>query len=172
MVQNVKPTIISEGMTYKKRLEEEIAALTPQLTRHAKKLMNRYCKSDIEDLVQETIYTALKNIDKYNEKGKLSAWLYKIMRNIYLNDICHKQRVPNATEFIYSDIQTNDPTDGLCSIQLLEQLISCLDKKKRDIVIARLTGYSYKEIAEMYNIPLGTVKSRLHKAKALLESMI
>lgn len=172
MVQNVKATFISEGKTYKNRLEKEIVALTPQLTCRAKKLLNRNCKADIEDLVQETIYAALKNIDKYNEKGKLSAWLYKIMRNIYLNDICHKQKEPIASENISTHSLTTEPTDELCSMKLLEQLISCLDKKKQDIVIARITGYSYKEIATMYNIPLGTVKSRLHKAKALLESMI
>ncbi len=132
-----------------------------------------------KDLVQETMYRALANKDKYNVGTNIRAWLYTIMRNIFINNYRRKARqatifdnTPN--EFLLNMPQgavTNDAIAGL-SLKEVKTAIHQLPEIFRNPFLLYFDGYKYHEIAEMLDEPLGTIKSRIHFARKLLKAQI
>jgi RNA polymerase sigma-70 factor (ECF subfamily) len=124
------------------------------------------------DLVQETSYKALKNKKRLQNDDHIRAWLYTILKNTYINYLRsshYRQLVYDSDELVaHSDSNeergTVLPDEELVRKELRE-LISCLPVKFEKPIDMLLAGYSYKEIAEKMDIPIGTVKSRIHLGK-------
>ena len=141
---------------------------------------------DAEDLVQETYLKAYKYYDKFQEGTNLKAWLFKIMKNTFINAYRKKQQVPPETDF--SDIEESfeslvseeakrddkSPEDELLSGVLDEDIQRALDSLPSDfrmvVLLADLEGFTYKEIAGILEVPVGTVMSRLYRGRRLLEA--
>ena len=122
-----------------------------------------------KDLVQETMYRALANKDKYNVGTNIKAWLYTIMRNIFINNYRRKAKqstifdsTPN--EFLLNLNQGAVTNDAVAKINLKEvqEAIHHLPEIFRNPFLLYFDGFKYHEIADMLGEPLGTIKSRIH----------
>jgi RNA polymerase sigma-70 factor (ECF subfamily) len=132
-----------------------------------------------KDLTQETLFRALANKDKYHVGTNIKAWMYTIMRNIFINDYRRKSRqqtifdnTPN--EFLLDHNQSAVKNAAISGIQQkeIETAIHHLPDIFRYPFQLYFEGYKYNEIADFLKEPLGTVKSRIHFARKLLKEAI
>ncbi len=132
-----------------------------------------------KDLTQETLYRALANKDKYNVGTNVKAWMYTIMRNIFINNYRRKSRqntifdnTPN--EFLLDHNQTAVANSAESNLKLkdIQAAIQKLPDIFRNPFIMYYEGYKYNEISEFLQEPLGTIKSRIHFARKLLKEEI
>ncbi len=132
-----------------------------------------------KDLFQETLYRALANKDKYNVGTNVKAWLYTIMRNIFINNYRRKSKqntifdsTPN--EFLLNLNQGAVANDAITKINMKEvqEAIYQLPDIFKKPFLLYFDGYKYHEIADMLQEPLGTIKSRIHFARKLLKNQI
>lgn len=142
--------------------------------------------ADAEDLVQETYLKAYRYYDKFEEGTNFKAWLFKILKNTFINSYRKKQKTPPLSDFaevqeIFESRVRDDnpqkiksPEEELLASVLDEDVKKALDSLPPDyrmaVVLADLEGFAYKEIAEILDVPLGTVMSRLYRGRKLLES--
>jgi len=138
-------------------------------------------REDANDLLQETFLKAFRFLDKFEEGTNAKAWLYRIMRNTYINEYRRMKRQPEVLEYDeqLTPYQMLPSTEGH-SFNLQRQLehtlpdevadaISRLPERFKSVVVLRdIEDLPYEEIAEALEIPIGTVRSRLHRARALL----
>lgn len=132
-----------------------------------------------KDLIQETLYRALANKEKYNVGTNIKAWLYTIMRNIFINNYRRKSKqstifdsTPN--EYLLNLNQTAVSNEAIAGINLKEvqKAIYHLPEIFRNPFLLYFDGFKYHEIADMLGEPLGTIKSRIHFARKLLKTQI
>jgi RNA polymerase sigma-70 factor (ECF subfamily) len=141
---------------------------------------------DAEDLVQETYLKAYRYYDKFEEGTNFKAWLFKIMKNTFINNYRKQQQAPRESDF--ADIedsfeiavakeaggQTRSPEEEFLENVLDEDVQRALDELPTDyrmvVLLADLEGFSYKEIAEILEVPVGTVMSRLYRGRRLMEA--
>lgn len=132
-----------------------------------------------KDLFQETLYRALANKDKYNVGTNIKAWLYTIMRNIFINN--YRRKVKQATildstpnEFLINLNQAvvNNSAESSLRIKDIQDAIHHLPEIFRNPFLLYFDGFKYHEIADMLSEPLGTIKSRIHFARKLLKEQI
>ncbi len=132
-----------------------------------------------KDLIQETLYRALANKEKYNVGTNIKAWLYTIMRNIFINNYRRKSKqstifdsTPN--EYLLNLNQTAVANEAIAGINLKEvqKSIYHLPEIFRNPFLLYFDGFKYHEIADMLGEPLGTIKSRIHFARKLLKTKI
>jgi RNA polymerase sigma factor (sigma-70 family) len=132
-----------------------------------------------KDLLQETMYRALANHEKYNTGTNIKAWLYTIMRNIFINNYrrAAKQQVifdPTPNDFLINHNQGSVVNAAEASL-LMKDIQAALYKLPdifRNPFQLYFEGYKYHEIAELIQEPLGTIKSRIHFARKLLKQQI
>jgi len=132
-----------------------------------------------KDLFQETLYKALANQDKYSTGTNIKAWLFTIMRNIFINDYRRrsKQRTifDNVTnEILINSGKINVYNGGENSLQMneIQKAIYQLPQIFKIPFLLYYEGYRYNEISESMNEPLGTIKSRIHFARKLLKEKL
>jgi RNA polymerase sigma-70 factor (ECF subfamily) len=132
-----------------------------------------------KDLFQETLYRALANKDKYHVGTNLKAWLYTIMRNIFINNYRRKSKqntifdsTPN--DFLLDFNQGAVANDAITKINMKEvqEAIHNLPDIFKTPFMLYFEGFKYHEIANMLHEPLGTIKSRIHFARKLLKTHI
>lgn len=131
------------------------------------------------DLMQETMLRALVNKEKYHVGTNIKAWLYTIMRNIFINDYRKTKkytivRDDSSNEFILNSRQSvvaNDAEAGM-GLKEIKENIEQLPVIFKDPFILYYEGYKYNEIANIYKEPLGTIKSRIHFARKLLKQQM
>jgi RNA polymerase sigma factor (sigma-70 family) len=132
-----------------------------------------------KDLYQETLYRALVNKDKYNVGTNIKAWLYTIMRNIFINDYRRNSRhqiifdsTPN--DFLLDSKQNVVANGAEARIGEKEiwESIHQLPEIFRIPFLLHFNGYKYQDIAAQLNEPLGTIKSRIHFARKLLKQYL
>lgn len=143
---------------------------------------------DAEDLVQETYFKAFKYYDKFEEGTNLKAWLFKILKNTFINNYRKRKLEPRSVDF--ADIedsferivrrdnneQPSDPESEFFTGVLDDDVKRSLDSLPYDyrmvVILADLEDFSYKEIAEILDCPVGTVMSRLYRGRKLLEKSL
>lgn len=132
-----------------------------------------------KDLFQETLYKALANQDKYSTGTNIKAWLFTIMRNIFINDYRRKlkQRTifnNGINETLINSGKVIVRNSGESSLQLKEihRAIHQLPQIFKTPFLLHREGYRYHEISASLNEPLGTIKSRIHFARKLLKEQI
>ncbi len=132
-----------------------------------------------KDLFQETLYRALANRDKYNVGTNIKAWLYTIMRNIFINNYRRKAKQNTIFDSSPNDFLLNrnqavipNAAEGNLRIKDIQMAIHNLPEIFRNPFLLYFDGFKYHEIADMLSEPLGTIKSRIHFARKLLKSQI
>jgi RNA polymerase sigma-70 factor (ECF subfamily) len=139
---------------------------------------------DAEDLVQEAYVKAYRFWDKFETGSNCRAWLFKIMTNVFINDYRSKSRSPMAINvddvddnFLYGQLATNstgdNPEKEFFSKILDDDVKKAIEDLPEDfrlvVVLSFIEDFSYQEIAEIADLQLGTVKSRLHRGRKLLQ---
>lgn len=131
------------------------------------------------DLYQETMYKALANHEKYNSGTNIKAWLFTIMRNIFINDYRRKAKQKTIFDNSPNDFLLNTP-----QVAISNNAESSLRMKEITTAVHQLPeifkvpfrlyfdGYKYQEIADVLGEPLGTIKSRIHFARKLLKERL
>jgi len=132
-----------------------------------------------KDLLQETLYRALANKEKYNVGTNIKAWLYTIMRNIFINNYRRKAKqntifdsTPNEFLLNYNQVTTTNSAEGVLKMKEIQLAIHKLPEIFRNPFLLYFEGYKYHEIANMLSEPLGTIKSRIHFARKLLKEQL
>jgi RNA polymerase sigma-70 factor (ECF subfamily) len=143
--------------------------------------------ADAEDVVQETYLRAYRGFGGFKEGTNLKAWLYKILTNTFINTYRAKKRRPEETEFddveeysIYgrmggieaANAERTPETEVLESMPdevVKEALESLPEQFRMAVLLADVEGFSYKEIADIMDVPIGTVMSRLHRGRKQLQ---
>lgn len=170
----------------KARFTEEAMPLLDQLYGGALRMTRN--PQDAEDLVQETYLKAYNAFDSFKPGTNLKAWLYRIMTNTYINNYRKMKRRPletSAEDVTDSQLYTSSSHDstGLESAEVealklmpnsrISDALNSLNEDYRMVVYyADVEGLAYKEIAEVMEIPLGTVMSRLHRGRKQLREML
>ncbi len=132
-----------------------------------------------KDLVQETMYKAIANREKYNNGTNIKAWLYTIMRNIFINDYRKRTRQQTIFDATHNDflLNYNQPAisnmaESKLKIKEIKTTIHRLPGIFKEPFLLYFEGYKYNEIAQALREPLGTIKSRIHFARKLLKKRI
>ncbi|MBL7729918.1 MAG: RNA polymerase sigma factor [Chitinophagaceae bacterium] len=131
------------------------------------------------DLYQETLYKALANQEKYNAGTNIKAWLFTIMRNIFINNYRRKAKQKTILDSTPNDFLINlkqatvsNAAEADIRIKEVKKAIHDLPDIFKTPFILYFEGYKYNEIADALNEPLGTIKSRIHFARKLLKEQI
>lgn len=138
---------------------------------------------DAKDLLQETFLKAFRFWDKYEKGTNVRAWLFRIMKNSYINRYRKETREPGMVDYddienFYDSIRdeatdSNDLQRRIYSNMLGDEVTQALQSLPGDfrtvVILADIEGLSYEEIAEFLNCPVGTVRSRLHRGRKMLQ---
>jgi len=138
---------------------------------------------DAQDLVQDTYYKAYKSFHQFKSGTNSKAWMFMILKNTFINNYRKLKREPSKVDYddienIYEEIKSDWTNDNNLDLDFYQNLLdddlsSALEKlpaKMKDVfLLCDLEGYSYEEIAELVNVPVGTVRSRLHRARKFLQ---
>ena len=151
-----------------------IEAYLPRLYGYTLSLAGNHHQA--EDLVQETYFQALKNFDQLKDRERCKYWLFAIMRNLFLKDI---EKSKNRIEIEFDSVcdtlhsQGNSPEKDVLGDEVRHALLSAMDKLderlSQPIRSFYFEGLSYQEIATRLNVPIGTVMSRIARAKVYLK---
>ena len=146
--------------------------------------------ADAEDLVQETYLRAYKGYDRFTGGTNLRAWLFRILTNLFINEYRRRKRRPTETDlgdtdslYMYQGLggaelacrsrsAEDEMLDGLTSAEVRQAIESLPDSYRLAVLLADVEGFSYKEIAEILDVPIGTVMSRLHRGRKKLRETL
>ena len=167
--------------------ETEALAFLDALYRTALRMTRS--EAEAEDIVQETYIKAFRHRDQFTPGTNLKAWLFRILTNTFINQYRRKAARPETTELddvedsiLYRHMRNVSPgssspdpeaelLDNTLSSEVKEAL-EALPEKFRTTVLLNVEGFSYKEIAQMLDIPIGTVMSRHHRGRKFLQKRL
>jgi RNA polymerase sigma-70 factor, ECF subfamily len=174
-----------EDPALKERFERDAVPLLSGMYSSALRMTRN--PSDAEDLVQETFLRAYRGFAGFQEGTNLKAWLYRILTNTFINSYRKKQREPktvpdeNVEDWYLYDRLAAQSSEASAEATVLEAMpdedvkaaLDALPEAFRmAVLLADVEGFSYKEIADILDIPIGTVMSRLHRGRRALEKAL
>ena len=171
--------------TLRARFERDVLPLLPSLYGAALRMTRN--PADAEDLVQETYLRGFRSFHTFQEGTNLRAWLFRILTNAYINRYRAKQRRPIESDlgeleelYLYRRLGSMETAaasqsaedqflDLFTDDEVKQALENLPDNFRLPVILADVEGFSYKEIAEMLDIPIGTVMSRLHRGRKAMQ---
>ena len=141
---------------------------------------------DADDLVQETLMKAFRFFDKFEKGTNSKAWLFRILKNSYINEYRRVHKEPDKVDYedvqnFYenikaTDVKTQHYEEDAFNNLLDDNLSKAITKLPEDfrtvIILSDIEGYTYEEIADFVDCPVGTVRSRLHRARKMLYAQL
>jgi RNA polymerase sigma-70 factor (ECF subfamily) len=175
---------VGSRSTKKKHTEFEAEALPHMDVLYNFALRTTGNQDDAHDLLQETYLKAYRFWDKYEKGTNIRAWLFRIMKNSYINRYRKETKEPDKVDYedienFYNTIraESTDPNDlqkqlynNLLGDEVTEALQSLPDDFRTVVILCDIEGLTYEEIAEFVECPIGTVRSRLHRGRKLLQA--
>lgn len=143
-------------------------------------------QDDASDLLQETFMKAYRFWDKYEKGTNIRAWLFRIMKNSYINRYRKETKEPDTVDYdkiqnYYSVIrdESTDPNDlqekifgGLFEDAVAHAIESLPEDFRTVVILCDIEGLTYEEISEFVDCPIGTVRSRLHRGRRMLRAKL
>jgi RNA polymerase sigma-70 factor (ECF subfamily) len=170
----------------RERFERDVIPLLPSLYGAAMRLTRN--PADAEDLIQDTYLRAFRGFAGFKEGTNLKAWLYRILTNSFITTYRKRQREPQTVdgpddidEWYLFDRLGAQSVQGSAESEVLDRmpdedvkraLESIPENFRMAVLLADVEGFSYKEIAEIMDVPIGTVMSRLHRGRKALEKAL
>lgn len=145
-----------------------------------------YDPNDAEDLVQDTIVKAYRFFSSYEKGTNAKAWLFRILKNSYINNYRKKSKKPSQVDYdevssFYETIRdertdTSDLEDTMYRELIDDDITKALDDIPEDfrtvVLLCDVEDFTYEEIANMLDVPIGTIRSRLHRGRNLLKAQL
>jgi RNA polymerase sigma-70 factor (ECF subfamily) len=144
--------------------------------------------TDAEDVLQETFLKAYRSYGTFQEGTNLKAWLYRILTNTYINRYRKQQRRPAEVElgelqdlYLFRRLGEQSGAEQSTEDSVMERMVdpfikqaleSLPERFRMPVLLADVDGFSYKEIAEILDVPIGTVMSRLHRGRKALQKKL
>ncbi|CAN5188326.1 sigma-70 family RNA polymerase sigma factor [soil metagenome] len=142
--------------------------------------------NDAEDLVQDTIVKAYRFFSSYEKGTNAKAWLFRILKNSYINNYRKKSKKPQEVDYdevatFYETIRaertnTSDLEDTMYRNLIDDDITNALDQIPEDfrtvVLLCDVEDFTYEEIANMLDVPIGTIRSRLHRGRNLLKAQL
>jgi len=161
--------------------EREALVHLDALYRVALRLTNN--AADADDLVQETMLKAYRAWDQYEKGTNAKGWLLTILRHAFINEYRRRTRHPENVNLdtiepfaVFGEIQDEDPQgaffDKIVDDEVLKAIDQLPESFRETLVLSDVEGMSYQEIAKILEIPVGTVKSRLFRARQALQGKL
>ena len=175
-------TETGEKQELQRRFERDVIPLMPNLYSAALRMTRN--PSDAEDLLQETYLRAFRGFSGFAEGTNIKAWVYRILTNTYINSYRKKQREPQTVSgddldewYLYDRIEAEDSAEAevlesLPEAEVKAALESLPEGFRLAVWLVDVEGFSYKEAAEILEVPVGTVMSRLHRGRKSLEKAL
>jgi RNA polymerase sigma-70 factor (ECF subfamily) len=159
-------------MASRERLKDELIRAIPSLRAFGVSLCGNAERSD--DLVQETLMKAWANLDSFAEGTNLSAWLFTILRNAFYSEFRKRRReVEDAEGRMASRLASMPAQNGHMDLQDFRQALMSLPPNQREVLIlVGGSGMSYEEVAAICGCAVGTVKSRVNRARTRLAKLL
>ncbi|HPS65485.1 MAG TPA: sigma-70 family RNA polymerase sigma factor [Ignavibacteria bacterium] len=168
----------------KKEFNAEAMPYMPLLRNYANKICNN--ELDADDLLQETYLRAFRFYNKFEKGTNCKAWLFRIMKNLFINEYRKNQKSPGKVDYeeienFYESIKSNytdsgDAQEKIYNNQLDDEVTYALnslqDEFKTVIILCDIEGLSYEEIADFVQCPVGTIRSRLHRGRKILQQKL
>ncbi|MBW3594386.1 MAG: sigma-70 family RNA polymerase sigma factor [Actinobacteria bacterium] len=171
----------------KRRFQQDALPLLDSLYAGALRMTRN--PADAEDLVQETMLRAYRAFDRFEAGTNLKAWLFRIMTNAYINTYRKKQREPKKVSSeeiedfdLFQELKNHDPDinrsaetvvlDSIVDNDIIEALDDLPEQFRLAVLLSDLQDFSYAEMAEIMDVPLGTVMSRLHRGRKALQKRL
>lgn len=176
----------NKAKSLKSEFEQEAMVHTDALYRTALRMTKN--PSDAEDLVQETLLKAYRSFDRFEQGTNAKAWLFKIMTNTFINN--YRARQKESTSVSFDDIddsvmhtqlpglvaESSDPEKEFFNKIIDRDVVAAIEKLPEEfrmvVVLAFNEGFAYQEIADIMGIQVGTVKSRLHRGRKILQKLL
>jgi RNA polymerase sigma-70 factor (ECF subfamily) len=153
-------------------LRDTMLAAVPSLRAFGISLCGNVDRAD--DLVQETLLRALANIDSFQPGTNMSAWLFTILRNLFRSEYRKRRREVEDADGSYADTLKSQP-EQTSRIEF-EEFRTALDKLPEDqreaLILVGASGFSYEEAAEICGCAVGTIKSRVNRARTRLSNLL
>jgi RNA polymerase sigma-70 factor (ECF subfamily) len=141
---------------------------------------------DADDLVQETYLKAFRFFDKFEKGTNCKAWLFRIMKNSFINDYRKNSKEPDKVDYediqnFYESVKSNEVQlkhlveDGFSTVfddDITDALAELPQDFQTIVILSDIEGFTYEEIADFVACPIGTVRSRLHRARKMLYSKL
>lgn len=154
-----------------KKFENQLVEYIPRLRRYARALSHNPYAAD--DLVQDTLERALNKRLLWRRDSRLRPWLFTIMHNLFINQVRRHGATPQMLELDENLLDgTESPESTLYAQQLQLSINQLPDDQKEVFLLVSLEGFSYEEVAAIMDIPLGTIMSRLSRAREKLRKKI
>jgi len=145
-----------------------------------------YNEEDANDLVQETYLKAYRFIENYKEGTNAKAWLFKILKNAFINQYRKKSKQPTKVDYEeivnYHDEEDTsyssymDLREEMFQVMMGDEVTNAINSLPVDfrvvILLCDIEGFTYEEISKIIDIPIGTVRSRLHRARNMLKEKL
>jgi RNA polymerase sigma-70 factor, ECF subfamily len=159
-------------MTISAQFREQIIAAIPGLRAFGLSLTARGDRAD--DLVQETLMKAWKHHESFEPGSNMKAWLYTILRNEFYTQIRKRKReVEDADGFYSARVAVHAEQDGHLDMADLQAALAKLpDDQREAIILVGASGFSYEEAAEICAVAVGTIKSRVNRAREKLAALM
>jgi len=155
-------------MTPKPSVRDELLAQIPSLRAFAVSLSGQMDKAD--DLVQEALMKAWSNLNSFTEGTNMRAWLFTILRNVYYSEHRKRRREVQDTDGAFSSRLAEHPAQtGHMDMQDFRAALTLLPSDQREaLVLVGASGFSYEEAAVICGVAVGTIKSRVNRARSAL----
>ena len=145
----------------------------PRLRRYARLLVRDLAYAD--DLVQECLVRAVSKLHTYTPGTNLRAWLFVILRNVLINDYNRGQRGPSFTEIpeTHANLAVSGGQEQHLMLKEVREALDLLPEEQREIILlVPVGGLAYEEVAQVLDLPIGTVRSRLSRARTALREAL
>lgn len=165
------PTAVRANLpdpTFRRGLLTEV----PNLRSFALSLCGNMDRAD--DLVQETLLRAMANVASFEPGTNLPAWLFTILRNLFRSEFRKRRREVEDSEGRYEATLISAPEqEGRVALAEFRDALASVQVDQREaLMLVGAAGFSYEEAAEICNIPVGTIKSRVHRARLQLSELL
>jgi RNA polymerase sigma factor (sigma-70 family) len=155
--------------------EDQLTALLPRLRRFAHSLSRN--SADADDLTQQTVERALRARIQWQPGTRLDSWLFKIMRNLWIDTArARARREVREAPAELAALQGEDPRDAIDAAVDLRRMMAAMQRlpqEQREVVaLILIEGFGYREVSEMLGLPIGTVSSRLVRGRTALLAMV
>ncbi|MCU6435081.1 RNA polymerase sigma factor [Undibacterium sp. Jales W-56] len=153
-------------------IQNEIAALLPRLRRFGRAVTRH--REDADDLVQIAVEKALNRTEQWEPGSRLDSWLFRIMKNAWIDEVRGRARRSDILAPEEAGEQVGaDPSDAYVHQLAVQKAVSMLNDDQRMVVsLVLVEGLPYKEAAEVMDIPIGTLTSRLARARETLQLLL